>query len=343
MADNEPQHFPEPHADDEIDLADLAAVLYRRRWLIVGGTALVFLLALLVTFLIPTKFEYRTIMEMGQFQREGEYKLVESPKASAERLKVAARKVVHSWESQGKEPGFSVKNNFSADPSEEGGIVEVALEASRDSKGKNFLNEVVGDLMADHSRIMAVERQKFEQEIQSLKGKLDQLQEKSASYERRLKLLEKERSFLKEQVERATARMDELLATKSQANLNGGSEPVALMLFSSEIQRVRSYVDELRTRLMAEIPQKQEELRVNLENTRAQITETKAELKSQNIALNNMIQTRPIMAPNRSDNPVSPNLKLNLALGLVLGAFLSVFLAFLVEFWANNRKRIVER
>jgi LPS O-antigen subunit length determinant protein (WzzB/FepE family) len=342
MADRDPQHPSEPYPEDEIDLADLAGVLYRRRWLIIGGTVLVFLLALLVTFLIPAKYEFRTILEMGQFQREGEYKLVESPKASAERLKVAARKVAQNWESQGKEPGFSVKNNFTAEPSEEGGIVELALEASGNAQGAAFLNEVTGDLMADHSRILDVERQKFQQEIQSLQGSLEQLQGKTASYKRRLELLEKERAFLKEQVDQATARMDDLLASKSQASLNGGQEPVALMLFSSEIQRVRSYIDELRTRLMADIPQMQEQLRVLREDTRAKITRTRAELKSQKIALNNMIQTRPIMAPNRSENPVSPNLKLNLALGLVLGAFLSVFLAFLVEFWANNRKRIVQ-
>ena len=70
-------------------------------------------------------------------------------------------------------------------------------------------------------------------------------------------------------------------------------------------------------------------------------TETQAELESQKIALSNMIQTRPIMAPNRSENPVAPNQKLNLALGLVLGGFLAVFVAFLREFWKSNRAKIV--
>lgn len=36
-----------------------------------------------------------------------------------------------------------------------------------------------------------------------------------------------------------------------------------------------------------------------------------------------------------------PNHRLHAALGLVLGLFLGVFVAFLVEFWANNRARIL--
>ena len=51
--------------------------------------------------------------------------------------------------------------------------------------------------------------------------------------------------------------------------------------------------------------------------------------------------TRLLLEPRFSENPVSPNRRLHMALGLVLGVFLGVFVAFLVEFWANNRDRIL--
>ena len=53
---------------------------------------------------------------------------------------------------------------------------------------------------------------------------------------------------------------------------------------------------------------------------------------------------RLVAAPAWSKQPAdaeSPNYRLNVALGLVLGLFLSVFLAFLMEFWVNNRARIL--
>ncbi len=344
MSQQEPPQQPQrPYpAEDEIDLADLAAVLYRRRWVIVGGALVVLALAIAYPLFQTPKYETRTILEIGQLQREGGFHYVEPPQAAAGRLQAAARKEIQSIKAGGEDPSFSVKNGFTTEPSKEAGIVEVSLEAPPDADSKAFLERVTASLVGDHERILEVEQQKFEQRIKTLRAKVDELENKVQSHKRRLKLLDQERAFLKDQVEKATGRMDELLQSKVRANLQDGGEPVALMLFSSEIQRVRSYVDQLRTRLLAEIPQTQEKYRMQLESIRSRLTETRASLESQRIALQNMIQTRPILEPTVSEDPVSPNLKLNAALGLVLGGFLSVFAAFLTEFWVNNRQRITE-
>ena len=129
------------------------------------------------------------------------------------------------------------------------------------------------------------------------------------------------------------------MKTKTEANLTDGKEPVALMLFSSEIQRVRSYVDEMQTKLMAKIPRKEEDLRVEKEENKAEIVKTKAELESQKTALRNMIQTRPIMNPIRSKSEVSPNKMVNIIGGGVLGSFISLSFVIIIEFWGKVKEK----
>ncbi|MFC1666044.1 Wzz/FepE/Etk N-terminal domain-containing protein [Pseudomonadota bacterium] len=55
---------------DQVHLADFAAVIYRRRWLIVGGTLLGILLALTGRLLAPQKYEYRSIIEIGRLHNQ---------------------------------------------------------------------------------------------------------------------------------------------------------------------------------------------------------------------------------------------------------------------------------
>ncbi|HKJ75669.1 MAG TPA: Wzz/FepE/Etk N-terminal domain-containing protein [Gammaproteobacteria bacterium] len=329
--------------DDEIDLADLVGVLYKRRWSILGGTLLVTVLGLATTLLLPKAYDYQSIVEIGQFQNnEGEYRFVESPQVAADRLQAAARTAYQRRRAEQDSPAllFSVKEDLSIEAPKEGGILEIALTAPRDVDAGRFLEKVIGILVADHNRVLEVQRQKFEQATQTFQAKLTELRESVKSHKRRLARLHEEKAYLKEQIGESNQRIGELLETKAAANIQAANEPVGLLLFSSEIQRMRTYIEDLQTRLLSKVPEKEERTRLELEEMQSKIAATRAELKSQRIALENMAGTRILLAPTASASPVSPNIRLTGALAFVLGLFASVFGAFLAEFWRNNRARI---
>ncbi|MEF8794370.1 MAG: Wzz/FepE/Etk N-terminal domain-containing protein [Thiohalorhabdus sp.] len=339
-----PQHPEFRPAEDEIDLADLVAVLHRRRWLIAAVTVAVLLLGATYTFTTAPKFEYRSLLEVGQYQKQegGDYQYVEDPQSAANRLDALAQTVYQKQSDQVGPEGLKFSlSEFQVESADNGGVLEVRTEAVAEAEVEDFLTTITNRLIQDHDRIFDVQRQEIRQRIQSLEADLQRLRQKAESDQRRLGLLDQEKAFLKNQIQESTDRLDELLATKTRANMASSSEPVGLLLFSSEIQRVRSYVDKLRNRVLSRIPEKRENLKVQLEKTRSQITTTKAKLESQKLAFNNINRTQVLLDPTVSDSPVSPNLKLNLALSLVLGVFLGIFLAFLAEFWRNNRRRIV--
>jgi hypothetical protein len=132
------------------------------------------------------------------------------------------------------------------------------------------------------------------------------------------------------------------MSAKAKANLNT-SEPNALMLFTSEIQRKEEYIDGLRSQLLTEIPREKEHIKTRLIECKSNIHSKEASKKYQQVALKNMEKTRTLLGSTRSDHPVEPNIKLIVALGLVTGVFLGIFMAFIREFWANNRDRILNK
>ena len=341
---NSSGHPVYPPAEDEIDLADLVGVLYQQGWLIVGVIIAVLLLGVALSLIMPKKFEYRSLLEVGQYQRasDGKYQFVEPPKAVAGRIDAIAQTIYQKWEerAQPEDLNFSL-NPLQVNSAETGGVLEVKLEASKNAEVKDFFREVSSKLIQDHDRIFDVEEQKIQENVQRLEATIKQLRQEKKSYQKRTTFLSQEEDFLKKQVQESSTRLDKLIATKADANIASSEEPVGLLLFSSEIQRVRRYIDKLRNRLLW-IPTKREKLQVDLQKTSAQITTKQAELESQNSALQSINRTQVLLDPTISNNPTSPNLKLNLALSLVLGLFLAVFAAFVYEFWSNNRNRITE-
>ncbi|TGG95238.1 hypothetical protein E4656_02115 [Natronospirillum operosum] len=70
-----PEHYPYPHyADDEISLVDLAKILIKRRWWVLGTAALIILAAFGYTRIAPTepvRHEMVTFYEVAQYQNAG--------------------------------------------------------------------------------------------------------------------------------------------------------------------------------------------------------------------------------------------------------------------------------
>lgn len=336
-----PPHHPE---DDEIDLAELVGVLFRRWPWILGCTLLAVLIGVGYSLTLPSLYSFTSMVQIGQYQTpEKEYKFIQSPPAAAQQLKATAQ-TVYKKRNNGENTtglGFSLNEDFQVAPSEQGGILEIALKAANPVKAKEFLQSSLDKFLSSHERPLQVRSQKYHQRIQTLEAELKELRQKIKSYNKRMQLLENKKSHLKRQIEDYQKRIDTLLQTKSSASFSKAQEPIGLLLFSSKIQRIRSHIDTLQTRLNSKIPEQKQNIRDKKDNIQTNITTKKAELESQKIALNNMMHTEVLIEPSIPESPSPPDYKLYVALSLVLGLFLGVFTAFLREFWIVNRARIL--
>lgn len=319
-------------------------------------------------------------------------------------------------ESSEEKLGFSVAQDFKINIPEQGTIVNLEVKAPKSSYALDFLKEVENVLIKQHNRIFDQKKNLAQNDIQRLKIKnqnietgikelKNQIAEIKRKYENkigekentiarltntienlkaekdflhgRIQLLEAEKKDLKERIDSVQKRYDQFLKSKVQAdNEANNAAAIGLMLFNSELQQMREYRDQLRDRLMFQIPEQINQLRTDLKNLNTNISNHQEELKLEKkklaqlkpemkdrifdvqgqiqekknqqkendleidgmeMKLNNMISTRVLQEPIYSRKPVSPNVKMFMALGIVLGFFLSIFGAFLVEFWETNK------
>ncbi|MFP3982198.1 MAG: Wzz/FepE/Etk N-terminal domain-containing protein [Desulfurivibrionaceae bacterium] len=305
--------------EDEIDLADLVGVLYRQRWLIVGITLLITLLGLGYGLLSSEQYGYNTLIEVGQLQSaEGEYKYVESPKAAKQRLEASARTVYHQLDNQAGPEGvkFGINKGFTVEASEEGGVLEMNMEAPDPSLAATFLNELNRELINDHERILGqaklnikneIERQELDRSnldteienlqnrisdlkrqyddklkakdnlIQELDNKIKNVSSQQSFLKEKIDFLEQEKEDLKKRIAETTERYDKLLESKLAASEKStGGGAVGLMLFSSEVQNVQRYLSQLQDRLLLTIPGEISQMETKLKELANEISNIQA-------------------------------------------------------------------
>ena len=328
-----------PPGEDEIDLAHLVGVLFRRKWFLAVLTILSACLAFGAGFMMIEKYQAMSIIEIGQIQTKDEYRNIESPGASAERLRGIAKRA-YSNPPFNNDAVFSTKEDLSISPSKEGGILELTLEAPRNSRAIEFLTSLSQGLIADHGRIINIERQKLKTHIDNLQSKAAEYQGRKTSYQKRLENLKEEERFLQEQIKSANQQIEQILTIKARASLESENEPLGQLLFSNEMHRIQAHKDQLSTRLMSGIPEERENLTMQIQGAESEIQTIKNNLEMMQVRMDNIISTRVLLKPRLSKNPIFPNQKLNVALGLIGGFFISIFLAFIIEFWQKNKEKI---
>jgi len=161
-----------PYHEDEIDLVDLAAVLYRKRLFILLSTVLVCAVALLVAFIMPKKYSAVTLVEIGKIFRNGSSEKVESSNAIKNRYRSLSKYVVTQIDSPDDEGlPFSIENDLEIDIPEDGNIVELSVESIKDKKVISFLENLNESFVGDHNRIFDQERSYLRSEIDKEKLK----------------------------------------------------------------------------------------------------------------------------------------------------------------------------
>jgi uncharacterized protein involved in exopolysaccharide biosynthesis len=285
VTENDPAPRPDHRelAEDEIDLADLVAVLFRRRRLILVGTAAVFLLALVFSLLQPADYQVESYLEIGAVGN----KPLQKAKSVAAEMKSRGRFVGERvFPEDG--PGLDYQEGWSTE-GRPGDIVRLQIdEVPRSPHYLEFARAVNDYVLEKHGKLLEEERLRLQEKLNRQRRSLKDLRERRAQLESRI----------------------EQMAQSDQA---------FSAIESQGVQLVRDLFWETRSRIL---------------NTEARVSDLESRLEG-------IEPTRVLTEPRFSEGPVSSDLRLHLALGMVLGLFLSVFAAFVVEFWANNRARIL--
>ncbi len=158
-----------PPEEDEIDLADLFAVLYRRKKLIAAVTVLFVLLAFGASQMMPIKYKAETMVEIGQIPLDGKYEKIENSEAVKNRVsslaKLVALEMLTETENETNTLGFSIKDDLEVEMPKEGNIatIELVVGEKNSEKGLAFLASLNEKLAKDYKLIF----NQYENEILS--------------------------------------------------------------------------------------------------------------------------------------------------------------------------------
>ncbi len=358
--------------EEEIHLADIAAVVYRRRWLIAAGTVAGIAFVVMLALLTPAKSQFRAVAEIGRLadkpraaetdvdkilrlvahmtrssRRPDGYRYVEDPEEASERLIGYAYSVYQSrYDDQDIEPPFSVDKNFHSrmivsSAGENTFLVEARLTAPTAFEDASvFVREVVEQLIAAHDEVVTAYEKELESDADRLRAQLVRANERMASLQRRLDGLAGERRQLQVLAEDLERRIREAEAAGNEPRAEGGVDRFEEFVFENELQRLRSMLDDVRVRLASGIPDRTGELQLEIDRTKTERERIESALEGLARAIDATEPTHLVAKPREGGRPVRVPYILYAVLGALMGGFLALFAAFVLEFWAGNRARI---
>ncbi len=166
--------------EDEIDLADLMAVLFQKRWLIIGFTILITFFSLGAAITLPKKVNVEALIQISQvFNADSIFQIIESPKVTIARLESIGKVVAIQMDEDKKKNnaneksdiGFSVDKDFTMKPYNDANILSLSLKTSDSSNGVSFINESVSLLIKKHDRLLQQYKNALKQQIRQQESK----------------------------------------------------------------------------------------------------------------------------------------------------------------------------
>jgi|GEM_PF-4435549 len=299
-----------PRRDDEIDLAELFIILWKRKMMIAAVTMIATIAAVVVTLTLPKVYKITAIIEPGSYMgMDGNT----SPVTVEDPQTIKANIVNGRYDA-------ALARNIGVTPEEleqltvaifeNSDIVKINVDSSNPERAVAISEELVELVQSDLHAKMEVQ---FEQIDNAIKGA-----QKSADY------MHKELSLMAAQMPAVKSEITELEKQRKQLNAKTQNATLAMLNFSNEIQTRKNYLKDYQEKHIYYLEKKEGKL-LEVE----QLLNSRAAFQA----------TQIIQKPTVSKTPVGPKKKLIVTLAFMVGFMGSIMLAFVIEFINNIRLR----
>ena len=354
---------------ESIDLMEYVNIAWKRRWQIIIPTAVLAILAAVASFLLPKVWEVDALIIPSKFMTQsqtGEFKivLVVEPKQIAGQISGGAYSALIAAELNIPEREFP---DIKAENIRDTNLVRVSVREKNPQTGRQILASLFNHLKSEFDKKIDVEISSLNNQIEMTKNKIRDLdlniesrkieKEKTKkdieSDKNKYLIAEKRIGSIQDEMKSVKTRVAELdvLQKKNMAEKKEGTETLALLLYSNEVQQNLRYLNTLDETLSAE--------RVNIENLTysmkskeqqlLQIDNQISQIQNNINNANNDIKlladkkgridyTQLIKDPTPSFNPVSPKKKQNVLIAGFLGFCLSLGIAVFRENLEKQKK-----
>lgn len=324
---------------DEANFFDLWLVLARRKWVLAAVIVISVVVGLTWALLTPSSYIITTPVEVGTFSNASD------PIESIETVRV---KLVDGYIPQvlhehfKENPSDTNRYQIKAEVPRNSLVLVLRSKGSADQVGGYIAlhKNVVSRLVQDHKRIQDVLRKDLEIKIENRKQNLAELKDRAKILRTLLGRLEDERKLLAKEIDYLT----QTIVTADQ-NRRSQIEEVStdvpgamtLLMLTNEFRHSRTRLTELERRISVGLANERDDLLKRLaDNQRAQ-TEEQVQIEKLRLQLENMRETRAVLSPMRSLEPVGLGKKAIVVLSALIGLFLGILAVLVFEFVAKEK------
>ena len=315
--------------ENEVELIEYFNVLWKRRWFIIVPTILLALVAGIISFVVPSKWEIEALIQPGKyFVRSGQGTFTEvvvmDPKQLAGQINQGSYIRLTSAElnlDPGKFPKVKAENLRDTN------LVRVSLQAGETDKARTILNTLFQHIKSDLDKKIDIEMKSISTEIgareNDITAKSLDIQSNNIDIEKARQEMISAGKKLKISEDRSRSLVDEI--DKQQQTTLG-----LLLYFNQEDLRLLIRV-------------KEQEIK-NLKSQIARINQEIAGIRNQIDLLTEIKQridyTQLVKDPTVSPSPVSPRKKVNVAIAGFLGFFGFSILALILDYVERRKIKL---
>ncbi len=326
---------------NEISLIDLWFILCRRRMIVVTIFCVFLLLGVVTAFIMPDKYTYTTSIEIG-YTIDKERELIDSPEELLAKIKESyIPLILHEYaELSGDNNIYHISARVPAGSN----IIVLESKGPEDVSAiyLELQNKIVAKVVDDHRGVIEVARLGLNVERKKVQLKLSELRDRAKLFIKKAERLDESAALLVKQIQEVNQLIALAEKNRMQAvsEVEGALDAMALMVLDNEIQQNRVRLAAFEERLYITLPNQRDDLKAKLEdNKRAQARQSQL-IDEIDIRLSNARETKAIVSPMKSLNPVGTSKKVIVVLSAILGILIGVFAAFFVEFVSGVRSQL---
>lgn len=327
-----------PHHEDEINLIDYLRVLWKWKWLVIGGTLICAIVAAVISLQMLRVYEISTVIEPGIV---GIKKLDETFMYidSVDNISGKINEGIYdrSIEEALHLDPLKTKVKFKTTLAKKANVIKVTSlwEEGNTGIGVKVTGELIHLLSDNYKRIVDQKKGNYDKEIHAKRNGIKKLEAERESLKRTLTNIKVRIDKLEKEVRNIKNNTEDLITQRNLLLKKDKTEiEMPLLLFSTTIQQNISYFNQMNDQIY-NYRAKEEEARREIKSLEKDIDNAKVEITALNANKELISNIKVIQEPEVSLYPVKPKKTRIVLLAGFVGFFFFIFLAFFIEHIKN--------
>jgi chain length determinant protein (polysaccharide antigen chain regulator) len=331
------------HYEDEIELIDILRVIWKWKYLIIGGAIVCGLFAAITSFNMSKIYRIDMTLQpgiVGIAQRGDKIYIdsVENIKTIIQTNVLQNEIIKHLKKDDLKNPSNSLRFKVSTPKKSE--IIKISYESASTDFGINVMKTLYQALRKKYDELVKYYQDNYDKEIQIVKAEFDILEAESISYEQGIKSIQKRIKELESLINDIENKNRILIRQRNEIvqKKENGEKNLSVVLYNNTIQQNLSLANQYRNDIQEYL------FRVEEKHIKSKESSYRKQALLKNIRMlehdKDFVQNIKILQPpTATAQPIKPKKILIIVLTTFLGLFLMLFLSFFLEFVSRHKQK----